>query len=263
MYLPSPFAETRPAVLGELIAAYPLGTWVTQQPVQQLTQQTTQHLSPHNSAATTELCAEHIPFLLDTSRGEFGVLMGHVARANPVWKTAGGAESLVVFQGAQAYISPSWYPSKVGNGKAVPTWNYVTVHAHGTAQVIDDPVWLRAFLDKLSNTHENKTHATTRSVPWRMDDAPGDYLQSMIAAVVGIEIPVSRMVGKWKVSQNRPAADQAAIAAQLLAIGGQANDVGVNLATQMAHLVALHKPNTKPNVKPAAQPQHTPPAGNP
>lgn len=130
-----------------------------------------------------------------------------------------------MFTGPQAYVSPNWYPSKQAHGKVVPTWNYATVHAHGVPQAFDDPARLLDLVTRLTQTHEAR-----QTQPWQVSDAPADYLNSMLKAIVGIEIPVQRWVGKWKVSQNRPAADQQGVAAGLMAQGSEA-------AAQMAALV--------------------------
>lgn len=210
MYLPKHFEENDTAVLRALIAAHPLGTLVTQ----------------HEG----KLVADHIPFHLDPTYGEQGTLLAHVARANPVWKTLVGnsGESLVIFQGAQAYISPSWYPSKHEHGKAVPTWNYAVVHAHGVARALDDPTWLLPFVTRLTNIHE-----AGKAVPWQVSDAPADYIDSMIKAIVGIEIPLTKLIGKWKVSQNRPEPDKLGVIAGLTGLAGRTGED----AQPMAQLV--------------------------
>lgn len=195
MYVPSHFAETDPSVLHALIRNQPLGAWVL----------------PHPD----ELIVNHIPFYLDPTRGEHGTLVGHVARANPVWQSLSQATpSVVIFQGPQAYISPSWYPSKQAGGKVVPTWNYAVVHAHGTPQIVDDPVRLLEIVTLLTDTHEGG-HAA----PWQVTDAPADFIDKLLGAIVGIEIPIARLSGKWKVSQNRPQADKLGTAAGLEASG--------------------------------------------
>ena len=194
-YLPAHFAETNPDRLHALVRAHPLGTWVVQ----------------HDG----ELLVNHIPFLLDADRGEHGTLVGHVARANPVWQALVGSQSsVVVFSGPQAYVSPNWYPSKREHGKAVPTWNYAVVHAHGVPQAIDDPARVLEVVTRLTQVHE-----ASQAQPWQVADAPADYLQSMLKAIVGIEIPVQRWVGKFKVSQNRPSADRLGVAAGLATLG--------------------------------------------
>jgi transcriptional regulator len=209
MYIPQHFAETDRSVLHALIGAHPLGTWVT--------------------AGDDGLIANHIPFMVDAARGENGMLLAHVARANPIWRTFSATmPSLVVFQGADAYISPSWYPSKRAHGKVVPTWNYAVVHAYGMPRAIEDRGWLRAFLDKLVAVHE-----TPLPAPWKVADAPADFVDSMLAMIVGIEIPIDRLVGKWKVSQNRPEPDKAGVIEALTAQGDQES-------VAMADLVRRH-----------------------
>lgn len=200
MYTPAHFEEKRPEVLHGLITTHPLGALVT--------------------LGATGLDANHIPFELAVGPGDgpLGTLRAHVARANPVWRDfTPDVGVLVLFQGPQAYISPTWYvESKPADGKVVPTWNYCVVHAHGPLVVRDDRAWLRAQVDRLVQRHE-----ATQPKPWQMTDAPADYLEKQLAAIVGIEIPITRLAGKWKVSQNRPAADRAGVAAGLLRAGGE------------------------------------------
>jgi transcriptional regulator len=188
MYLPSHFAEQRPEVLRKLIHDHPLGLLIT--------------------LADAGLQANPLPFFLDADpAGGPGILRAHVARANPLWREARpDVEALVVFQGAQAYISPNWYPAKAEHGKVVPTWNYVTVQARGTLRAIDDTTWLRAFVSRLTQHHE-----APQTRPWAVADAPADYIDSMLRAIVGIEIVLSSLVGKWKVSQNRAVTDRAGV----------------------------------------------------
>ena len=181
MYMPAHFEEARPEVLHALLRAHPLATWVV-----------------HGGDG---LVVNHIPFLLDSDRGPHGTLIGHVARANPVWQRLG--PSVVVFQGAQAYVSPSWYPSKREHGKVVPTWNYAVVHAHGTPRAIDSRDDKLAIVTRLTQEHEADSAA-----PWSVSDAPADYIDQMLRAIVGIEIPIERWVGKWKASQNRALPDR-------------------------------------------------------
>jgi transcriptional regulator len=195
MHVPKIHEEKDIAVLHALIQSHPLGAWVT--------------------IADGELLANHIPFLLDPTRGEYGTLVGHVARANPVWQTfSRTVESVVMFQGPQAYITPSWYPSKHTHGKAVPTWNYAVVHAHGVPHTVDDPQWLLAHLNALTDTHEGN-----QALPWKVSDAPQDFTDRLMGAIVGIEIPITQLVGKWKVSQNRPELDQVGVVDGLMARG--------------------------------------------
>lgn len=210
MYTPTHFAESRPEVLHALMRAHPLAALVL------------------NDEAGT-LDAHHLPLLLqvDEATGR-AWLRGHVARANPLWRQAqasGGLPVLAIFQGAQAYISPNWYPSKAETHRAVPTWNYAVVHAHATLRAVDDPAWLRTLLTDLTATHE-----AHQPQPWQLSDAPTDYLERMLAAVVGIELEVTRLTGKWKTSQNQPAANRAGVVQGLQAQGGDD-------ATAMAALV--------------------------
>ena len=193
MYSPKQHEETDRTVLHDLIRGHPLGTWVT--------------------LSEGELVANHIPFLLHTDRGANGTLVCHVARANPVWQTFSSTQrSVVSFQGADAYITPSWYPSKHAHGKAVPTWNYAVVHAHGIPRAIDDRDWLLSHVNRLTNTNEQG-----QAVRWEVSDAPTDYIDRMLEMIVGIEIPIDTLVGKWKVSQNRPRTDKLGIVAGLTA----------------------------------------------
>ena len=187
MYLPRHFEETRDAVMHALVHAHPLGLLVTRD--------------------GEELQADSLPFMLDAGRGPRGTLVAHVARANPLWRHANGQRVLAAFQGPQAYVSPSAYASKAEHGKVVPTWNYVMVQARGTLRAIEDPVWLHAFVTRLTERHE-----AGLATPWAVGDAPADYIEKMLGAIVGIEIPIESLAGKWKVSQNRSAADREGVA---------------------------------------------------
>jgi transcriptional regulator len=201
MYLPKHFEETRKEKLFELIRAYPLGTLVT--------------------LGANGLEANHIPFEIDASSAPSGILRAHVARSNPVWHdVSSGIDALVVFQGASSYISPSWYPSKQVDGKVVPTYNYMVVHASGPLKVIDDPVWLLGLVSRLTDRHEKG-----RDAPWQVADAPTDYIEKMLAAIVGIEIPIAKLVGKWKVSQNQPEANRNGVVHGLLNEGNDNADL--------------------------------------
>lgn len=195
MYTPRHFEETRLDVLHTLIAAHPLGALV------------------HGSA--DGLDADHIPFEVDgpTPEAPFGILRAHVARANPLWRDAGAAV-MVLFQSPSAYVSPAFYEQKAETGKVVPTWNYAVVHAHGTLRAIEDRAWLLSLVERLTNRHE-----AGRAEPWKVSDAPPDYIEAMLNAIVGIEIRIDRIEGKWKTSQNRSTADQARVAAGLVADG--------------------------------------------
>ena len=192
MYIPKHFEETDITVLHALMRSRPLGTWVTQ--------------------GDGELIVNHIPFLLDDSAGGNGILRGHVARANPVWRSfSTTVPSVVVFQGAQAYITPSWYASKREHGKVVPTWNYAVVHAHGMPRAIEDRDWLLAHVSAMVDTQESREAA-----PWKVADAPPAYVDTRLRGIVGIEIPIAKLTGKWKVSQNQSAVDRAGTAAGLM-----------------------------------------------
>ncbi|WP_339527264.1 FMN-binding negative transcriptional regulator [Pseudomonas sp. EA_35y_Pfl2_R111] len=153
------------------------------------------------------LLASHLPLLLAPDEGAYGTLYGHFARANPQWRDlAEGSEALVIFQGAEAYISPSWYAAKAEHGKVVPTWNYISVHAHGRAEVFDDAERLLQLVSRLSALHEAE-----RPQPWAVSDAPSEYIDSMLRAIVGFALPIQRLEGKWKLGQNRSQADQAGV----------------------------------------------------
>jgi transcriptional regulator len=191
MYVPQHFEEHDVGVLHALVGAHPLGAWVTE--------------------VEGELVVNHIPFVLDPSQGPLGTLRGHVARANAVWKGASTRiESVVVFQGPQAYITPSWYAAKQEHGKVVPTWNYAVVHAHGMPRIIDDAEWVRRNVVELTTAHESR-----RQQPWQVTDAPTGYVDGLLKAIVGVEIPIARLIGKWKASQNRSEADRHGVIAGL------------------------------------------------
>jgi transcriptional regulator len=178
------------------------------------------------SSGAQGLQASHLPLLLVPDEGEFGTLYGHFARANPHWRDlASGAEVLVVFSGADAYVHPGWYPAKAEHGKVVPTWNYIAVHAWGQAEVFDEPERLLQLVSRLSDRHEQG-----RAQPWAVDDAPRDYIESMLRAIVGFALPIRRLEGKWKLSQNRSTRDQAGVRAGLAT---SANPRDHELAAQM------------------------------
>ena len=188
MYNPSHFVENRADVLRTLVKAHPLATLVTM--------------------SHAGLVANYIPLLLRQDGTPFGTLVGHVARANPVWSATDlGVSALACFQGPQVYISPSLYATKREHGKVVPTWNYVAVQASGPLTIHDDPDWVRAQVTEL--TQQQEAH---RAAPWAVDDAPRSFTDTIIRALVGISIPVVAMTGKWKVSQNQTAANRASMA---------------------------------------------------
>jgi transcriptional regulator len=179
MYCPAHFSEADPGTLRELIEQHPLGALVVQTP--------------------QGLSCDHIPMLHDADGSTHGRLIGHVARSNPVWQHAPGQELLVVFQGVNGYISPNWYATKADSGKVVPTWNYAVVHVHGVLKPLHEHDPIHGILTRLTEHHE-----ATQEHPWRVSDAPEDYTRSLIKAIVGFEIAITRMQGKWKVSQNQP-----------------------------------------------------------
>ena len=202
MYQPAHNLQPDPQQLRALIRAYPLGAWVV--------------------AGEEGLIANHVPFLLadepapqaalnDAAAQAPMTLHAHVARANPVWRALPGRlPCVVMFQGPEAYVTPAWYPSKAEHGKVVPTWNYAVVHAEGQARAIHERPWLREHVTRLTRLQE-----AGRAPGWEVADAPDDYIERMLDAIVGIEIVVSRVTGKWKISQNRPAADRAGVIAGL------------------------------------------------
>jgi transcriptional regulator len=191
MYVPRHFAESSVDVMHALIGRHPLGALVAMTP--------------------RGLEASHVPFEIDPQPAPYGTLRCHLARANSLWRDLSSqAQVLAIFQGAESYISPSWYAAKSEHAKVVPTWNYVTVHAYGTPRVINDAAWLRKLVETLTNHHE-----AARAEPWRVDDAPPDYVEKMLAAIVGVEIPVTRLIGSWKLSQNRSTADREGVVAGL------------------------------------------------
>jgi len=194
MYQPAHFKETRTSMLHELIVAHPLATLV--------------------AAINGGLSANHLPLLLDPARGEHGTLIGHIARANDLWRELPeNGELLAIFQGADHYISPGWYPSKSEDGRVVPTWNYAVVHARGRVRWKRDPQWLLGLVTLMTQRFE-----VSQPTPWQVSDAPADYVEKLLDAIVGFEIPISELSGKWKVSQNKSAADRAGIGAGLNAL---------------------------------------------
>jgi transcriptional regulator len=201
LYVPKHFQETRIEVLQSFIKRHSLGTLV---------------------AVTSQgITADHIPMQLLSPPDGAAVLRGHVARANPLWQLADcRVPVLAVFLGPDHYVSPSWYPSKQVHGRVVPTWNYAAVHVHGQIRFIEDPRWLYALIESLTDEHESDS-----SNRWRITDAPADYIEGMVRAIVGFEIQVSGIEGKFKGSQNRSAADRAAVAEALRAAGVAADDI--------------------------------------
>jgi transcriptional regulator len=192
MYVPSHFRETRTPVLHDLIRGHPLAVLVT--------------------LDDSGLVANHIPMEIDAEAGALGTLRGHVARANPVWQAhRPDVEAMAVFQGPEAYITPSFYATKATTGKVVPTWNYATVHVHGPLRVFDDVAWVRRFVTQLTERHEADHQRATGDAPWQVSDAPGVFIDRQLETIVGLEIPITRIEGKWKVSQNRTREDRAGV----------------------------------------------------
>lgn len=207
MHIPEYFNEPRLDVLHDLIVHNPLGVLVT-----------------HTAAG---LDANHLPFHLKPAAGAHGVLQAHVSRANPVWRElSDGDEVMVVFRAADAYISPSWYPSKHEAHRQVPTWNYQVVHAYGTVSLHDDERYVRGLVAQLTRTHE-----AAQPEPWKMTDAPKDYISDMLKAIVGVEIAITRLVGKFKLGQNKEARDIQGAAQGVTASGGE-----VMGAAMLAHV---------------------------
>jgi len=199
MHIQQHFEEHNKSVLHELIRVHPLATFVT--------------------SRNDEIVINHMPFVLSEHEGEYGLLTGHMPLANPAWKLFNGrTKAVAVFQGAARYISPNWYPSKLEHGKAVPTWNYAVVHAHGCPRLFDDPDRLMSHLNQLTDEQE-----AGRPSPWKVSDAPPEYTSRMIKRIVGIEIPIASLVGKWKVSQNRSVADRKAVVDGLTSQGDDAS----------------------------------------
>jgi transcriptional regulator len=195
MYLPKHFHEARPEALHAIMREHPFVTLVTQ--------------------SAEGPVVNHLPLMLDVAAGEHGTLRGHVARANPLWKdTLPGSTAIAIFQAAEHYVSPGWYPGKQTDPRVVPTWNYAVVHAHGPLTIIEDKAWLHALVSALTNAHEG-----ARPKPWHVSDAPDDYVDKMLGAIVGIEMPIKQLVGKVKASQNRSVADRAGVVRGLASEG--------------------------------------------
>ena len=193
MYLPQHFEETRVSELHRIIAEYPLGTLVTN--------------------GSSGLDANHLPFELNPTIGERGQLFAHVARAYPVWEEIKDRdEVLVIFGAANAYISPNWYPSKQEFHRQVPTWNYQAVHVHGRIKVRDDERFVRGVVARLTHVNEVRTGSDR---PWRMSDSSREYIDQMLTAIVGIEIEITKMIGRWKLSQNKEERDRIKAAEEL------------------------------------------------
>jgi transcriptional regulator len=193
LYLPVQFEESRTDVLHALMRAHPLAALIT--------------------LDVSGIVANHVPVETVSAPEPHGLLRGHIARANALWRQyRADTAALAIFQGPQVYISPSLYPSKRESGKVVPTWDYAVVHAHGTLRFIHDTAWLRGLVTRLTDAHEG-----SRGTPWKIDDAPAGYVDGLLGAIVGFEFSILRLTGKWKVSQNRGAADREGVIAGLRA----------------------------------------------
>ena len=212
MYQPPHFREDRIEVQHQLIRTHPLGLLIT--------------------AGPGGLLANLFPFLLDSDRSDKGTLRLHIARANPQWRELEAVEEcLVVFQGPQDYVTPSWYATKRETGKVVPTWNYATVHAWGRPRVVNDDVWLRRQIEDLTASREG-----LRAAPWGVDDAPPEFIVAQMRGIVGVEIPIARIEGKWKMSQNRPAADRVGVVAGFREAGEAGEEIAAIVEERGAKL---------------------------
>jgi len=195
MYIPPHFAQTQPQELHRLMRDHPLGVLVT--------------------AGPAGLDADHIPFEFDPAAGPLGTLLAHVARANPLWQRCpSGTPVMVIFRGAEAYVSPNWYPSKHEAHRQVPTWNYEVVHVHGNLIVRDDERFVRGLVARLTRRHEG-----AEPKPWKMGDSAPEFIDSMLRKIVGLEIAITSMAGKAKLSQNKEARDRLGAADTLAARG--------------------------------------------
>jgi transcriptional regulator len=211
MYLPKHNEELRLEVIDRHIRSHPLATLVTM--------------------GSTGLFATHLPMVLHREDSEHAILRGHIARANRQWQEySPEIEALAIFAGPDHYITPNWYPAKPITGKVVPTWNYATVHAYGPLLVIEDPAWLLAHLNSLTDTHEASSPA-----PWKVSDAPADYIEAVAKGIVGIELPIHRLEGKWKVSQNQNAETRVAVVQAL-------EDLNTESSLLMSSLVKGERP---------------------
>ena len=204
MYVPAHFAEDRIEVLHDAIRASGLATLVT--------------------LTADGLIASHVPLMLDPEPAPYGTLIGHLARPNPQARVAIG-EALAIFLGTEGYITPSYYATKRETGKVVPTWNYTAIHAYGTLRFIDDRKQLLDIVTRLTNRHDD-----TRAAPWAVSDAPADFVQGMLNGIIGFELTITRLQGKWKMSQNRPEADRTGV------VSGLTEDGRPDLAHEVAQL---------------------------
>jgi transcriptional regulator len=194
MYIPRHNEETSLDVIDRLIRSHPLATLVT--------------------IGTSGLFATHLPMVLHREDEKHAILRGHLSRANRQWREfSPEIEALAIFSGPEHYITPNWYPEKAATGKVVPTWNYAVVHAYGSLRVIEDPAWLLTHLNTLTDTNE-----ASSSTPWKVSDTPSGYVEGIAKGIVGIELPVTRLEAKWKVSQNQTAETRTSVARGLEAL---------------------------------------------
>ena len=207
MYCPTHFEELRAEVLLDLIAQHPLATIVTQ--------------------GEGGLVADHIPMLYQDNGSAPGTLIGHVAKGNPIWQALPAQEHLLIFHGPGTYISPNWYATKAASGKVVPTWNYAVVHAYATLTATHDPQAIFGILTRLTNRNESP-----QAHPWQVADAPADFTQKLLNSIVGIEFHITRLTGKWKVSQNQPQENQQSVASGLRTSGSLGAAHMTDLVTQ-------------------------------
>ena len=208
MYIPTANSDTRLPVLHQMMAEHPLAAVVT--------------------LGTGGLIATHMPLVLEDDGSEFGLLKGHVSRANPQWRDlTPGIDALAIFAGPQHYISPNWYPGKLEDGREVPTWNYVVVHAYGPLRIVEDGTWMLAHLNSLVTTHE-----AISPIPWKVSDAPADFIAGQMKGIVGFEIPIRRLEGKWKVSQNRNEPDRMGAMQGLTQLGRPESNVMAGLIAE-------------------------------
>ena len=184
MYIPKANEETRLPVLHDFLRAHPFATLVTM--------------------GNAGMIATHLPLVLEDDGSEFGLLKGHISRANTQWKDINTSiDALAIFAGDHHYITPNWYPSKHQDGKQVPTWNYVVTHCYGPLKFIEDPQWLLAHLETLTTIHE-----ASSPIPWKIADAPPEFIKALLNGIIGLELPVRKIEGKWKLSQNRSQQDR-------------------------------------------------------
>jgi transcriptional regulator len=205
MYIPKSFEPPDVNTMQQFMGEHPFGVLVT--------------------ITSQGLDANHLPFVFDPAPLPHGTLRGHVARANPIWRECQTSpDALVMFQGPDSFISPSWYQTKQESGAVVPTWNYIVVHAHGSVRVVEDAAWLRAHVEALTDHLE-----AGREPRWAVSDAPGDYIEKLVGAIVGIEMPIARLSGKWKLSQNRSERDRAGVVDGLRRQGSASSEIMADL----------------------------------